>query len=264
MKRLLALLSALLLSLTLASCSNGKNIETSESASTSENLGSVTVFAAASLRDALQELNEEVFLKEHPGTEVTFNFDGSQNLVSGINQGQPADILLTADQKNMTKAIENGDIESDVSYATNTMVMVTPADNPADVKEFTTGGLAGKKLVICALDVPCGNATKKLAEQNGVELNPVSEEQNVKDVQAKITAGEGDVGLIYKTDAMNAGDKVQVIEIPGADKVVNDYRIAVVKNASNKEGAQAFMDAVLSDAGQRILAKYGFTPPTSN
>ena len=85
MKRLLALLSALLLSLTLASCSNGKNIETSESASTSENLGSVTVFAAASLRDALQELNEEVFLKEHPGTEVTFNFDGSQNLVSGIN-----------------------------------------------------------------------------------------------------------------------------------------------------------------------------------
>lgn len=264
MKRLLALISALLLSMTLASCSNGENTKTSESSSTSENLGSVTVFAAASLRDALQELNEEVFLKEHPDTEVTFNFDGSQNLVNGIHEGQPADILLTADQKSMTKATDNGDVEADQSYASNTLVMVTPADNRAGVKGFTTEGLAGKKLVICAPDVPCGNATKKLAEQNGVELNPVSEEQNVKDVQAKITAGEGDVGLIYKTDAMNAGDKVQAIEIPGADKVVNDYRIAVVKNASNKEGAKAFMDAVLSDAGQQILAKYGFTPPTSN
>lgn len=262
MKRLLALLSALLLSFTLVSCSSNESSEPAASSAGGESLDSVTVFAAASLTTALQEVNDDVFLKEHPGTEVTFNFDGSQNLVNGINQGQPADILLTADQKNMTKATENGDVGPDVSYATNTLVMVTPADNPADVKEFTTDGLAGKKLVICAPEVPCGNATKTLAEQNGVELNPVSKEQNVKDVQAKITAGEGDVGLTYKTDAMNAGAKVQVIEIPGADKVVNDYRLAIVKNAANKEGAQAFMAAVLSEAGQKILAKYGFSAPT--
>ncbi|PMX99149.1 substrate-binding domain-containing protein, partial [Pseudomonas sp. GW460-13] len=85
--------------------------------------------------------------------------------------------------------------------------------------------LRGAKLVICAPEVPCGNATRKLANKLGVTLKPVSEEQKVTDVRGKVESGEADVGIVYRTDALAAGNKVDVIPIGRANEVVNHYPI---------------------------------------
>ena len=103
-----------------------------------------------------------------------------------------------------------------------------------------------------------------MAEKLGITLNPVSEEQKVTDVRAKVESGEADAGLVYTTDAKAAGDKIEIVEIPRANEVVNSYPIAATISAKNKEAAQKFIDAVLSEKGQAVLKKYGFSEPTSS
>ena len=111
--------------------------------------------------------------------------------------------------------------------------------------------------------MPCGEATKKLAEAQGITLNPVSEEQKVTDVRGKVESGEADAGLVYVTDATAAKDKVDKIDIPDGG-VVNHYPIAPTAKPENPAGAQAFIDAVTGKAGQEILAKHGFGKPGSS
>lgn len=216
-----------------------------------------TIFAAASLNTVLPELMQE----QAPHISTTFNFDGSSGLVDQMAGGAPADVLLTANQKNMTKALDKGLVTDPVMFATNTLVMVVPKDNPGKVTGFTDGSLDGKRLVVCAPEVPCGSATAQLAELNSVTLAPASEEQSVTSVLGKVTSGEADAGLVYRTDAMLAGDKVSVIQIDQADKVVNKYMIAVASKAKNAKAAKAVIDAVMSDAGQKKLADFGFSAP---
>ncbi len=120
--------------------------------------------------------------------------------------------------------------------------------------------LGGAKLVICAKKekVPCGTATHKLAQKFGVTLKPVSEEQKVTDVRGKVEAGEADAGIVYRTDAVASGKKVDTIEIPGADQIVNTYPIAPVKASEHAAEAKEFVDYVMSAEGQKSLKKYGF------
>ena len=214
----------------------------------------ITVFAAASLKSAFEEI-----AKDHDGT-VTFNFDGSQNLVSGLENGARADVLATADQITMKKAAEKQLVAPPNVFATNTLVLVTPRGNPGKVTGLDSS-LDGKKLVICAEGVPCGNGTARLAQNLGVTLKPVSEEQKVTDVLGKVTSGEADAGIVYATDAKSAGDKVDVVKISGADKVVNWYPIAPTASAKDRQAAEKFVVLVLSDKGRQVLEKYGFETP---
>ena len=110
--------------------------------------------------------------------------------------------------------------------------------------------------------MPCGEATKKLAEAQGITLNPVSEEQKVTDVRGKVESGEADAGIVYTTDAAAAKDKTDKIDIPDGG-VVNHYPIAPTAKPENPAGAQVFIDAVTGKAGQEILAKHGFGKPGS-
>ena len=255
--------------LALAACGNNSagtdspSTDASGSASLeAEPLGTINVFAAASLVDVLPEIEEEL-AKEYPGTEITYNFGGSSGLVDQLVGGASADLLLTANAKTMETAEEQGLVDSSVSFTSNTMVLVVPAGNPGEVTGIEDASVDGKKLVICAEEVPCGSATKQIEELNGITLDPVSEEQSVTDVLGKVTSGEADAGLVYTTDAKGAGDAVEVIEIPNADEIVNDYRAAVLKDAENAEGAQAFLDLILADTGQSLLESYGFAGPIS-
>ena len=116
--------------------------------------------------------------------------------------------------------------------------------------------------MICAAEVPCGEATKKLAEAQGITLKPVSEEQKVTDVRGKVESGEADAGIVYTTDAAAAKDKADKIDIPDGG-VVNHYPIAQTAEPENPAGAQVFIDAVTGKAGQEILAKHGFGKPGS-
>ena len=208
------------------------------------------VFAAASLSTVFPDI-----------AEARYSFDGSSGLVDQLEGGAPADVFASADRKNMDRAVEAGLIDGDpVMFATNYLVLVTPADNPAGITGFD-GSLEGTKLVVCAPDVPCGAATVKVADANGLTLTPVSEETKVTDVLGKVTAGEADAGLVYRTDAKGAGDKVSVVDFPEADQVTNVYQIALLADAQNPEAAQAFIDLVASSEGQQVMREAGFNTP---
>lgn len=265
----IAVIAALSL-ITLSSCSGGAGTSSSTSTAASPAAtATVTepvelkVFAAASLNKAFPEIADTVLKESDPNIKVTFNFQGSSTLVDQMREGAPADVFASADQKNMTKASDAKLVGTPKPFASNVLTLIVPKGNPGKITGLDSS-LDGKKLVVCAQGVPCGNATKQLAEKLGVTLNPVSEEQKVTDVRAKVESGEADAGLVYATDAKAAGDKVETIEIARANEVVNSYPIALTVSAKNKEAAQKFIDAVLSDKGQAVLKKYGFSGPIAS
>ena len=167
--------------------------------------GEVTVFAAASLQDAFETLAAS-FQDAHPGVRIAFDFQGSQDLVASLDGGSPADILATANNSTMTDAANKGLVGEQTEFATNVLTLIVPAGNPAGVTGINDGSLDKADLVVCAPEVPCGEATQKLAAELGVTLNPVSEEQKVTDVRGKVESGEAQAGIVYTTDAAQAGD----------------------------------------------------------
>ena len=222
--------------------------------------GKVTVLAAASLQKAFEEI-EKTVEKDNPGLDVTFDFQGSQDLVSSLASGNSADVLATANNSTMKTAADQKLVGNQTEFATNVLTLIVPKGNPKKITGLDSS-LDGANLVICAPEVPCGEATKKLAEAQGITLNPVSEEQKVTDVRGKVESGEADAGIVYTTDAAAAKDKADKIDIPNGG-VVNHYPIAPTAKPENPAGAQVFIDAVTGKTGQEILAKHGFGKPGS-
>ena len=222
--------------------------------------GKVTVLAAASLQGAFEEI-EKTVEKDNPGLDVTFDFQGSQDLVSSLAGGDSADVLATANNSTMKTAAEQKLVGDQTEFATNVLTLIVPKGNPKKITGLDSS-LDGADLVICAPEVPCGEATQKLTKALGVTLNPVSEEQKVTDVRGKVESGEADAGIVYTTDAAAAKDKTDKIDIPDGG-VINHYPIAQTAKPENPAGAQVFIDAVTGKTGQDILAKYGFGKPGS-
>lgn len=223
--------------------------------------GDLTVFAAASLKATFTELGA-TFEAEHPGTTVAFNFAGSSDLVTQLVQGAPADVFASADEKNMTRAVDAGVVTGEpVDFAANTLTIVTQPGNPRGIASFADLAEAGTAVVVCAPQVPCGAATEKVEEAAGIALTPVSEESAVTDVLGKVTSGQADAGLVYVTDAKGAGDAVTVVPFPEADGAVNTYPITVVEGAADPEAARAFVELVTGPKGRDVLAAAGFAPP---
>lgn len=219
----------------------------------------LTVYAAASLTSTFEQLADD-FEAAHDGVEVQLSFGGSSDLVTQITEGAEADVFASAATANMDDLAE-ADLAADPQdFATNTLEIAVPPDNPAGVESFQD--LAGDlDLVVCSPEVPCGAASVAVAEVAGVTLSPVSEEQSVTDVLAKVTSGEADAGLVYVTDVTAAGDEVEGIEFPESAEVVNTYPITTVTGTDEEELAQQFVDLVLSADGQSVLADAGFGAP---
>jgi molybdate transport system substrate-binding protein len=233
----------------------------SESTAPTEATGEITVFAAASLKNTFTELGRR-FEEANPGTSVDFNFAGSSDLVTQLLQGAPADVFASADEKNMTKAVDGGLVAGDpVDFATNTLTIVTPPGNPRGIAIFADLAEPGTTVVVCAPQVPCGSATEKVEQETGVTLSPVSEESAVTDVLGKVTSGQADAGLVYVTDAKGAGDKVTEVPFPESSTAVNTYPIAVLHNAENPAPAQRFVDLVTGPDAQQVLNEAGFAAP---
>lgn len=240
-----SLLAALLLST--AACGN-----------TDEQQQTLNVFAAASLSQTFPQIARE-FQAEHKGVTVRFNFGGSSELVEQIRGGAPADVFASADTANMDKL---GTAAIDPrGFATNTLQIVVPADNPARITGFADLARPGVKLVLCAPEVPCGSASQTAATAAGIKLKPVSQEQSVTDVLGKVTAGEADAGLVYVTDVRAAGKSVQGIAFPEATRAVNRYPISALRGARQSALAAEFVKLVLSTKGQEVLARAGFGKP---
>ena len=261
-----SLLSAVSLAACGGSASNSSTGAASSAASASGSgasqkaTGKVTVLAAASLQGAFEEI-EKTVEKDNPGLDVTFDFQGSQDLVASLAGGDSADVLATANNSTMKTAADQKLVGSQTEFATNVLTLIVPKGNPKRITGLDSS-LDGANLVICAPEVPCGEATKKLAEAQGITLKPVSEEQKVTDVRGKVESGEADAGIVYTTDAAAAKDKADKIDIPDGG-VVNHYPIAQTASPENAAGAKVFIDAVTGKTGQEVLAKYGFGKPGS-
>jgi molybdate transport system substrate-binding protein len=231
--------------------------------------GGLTVFAAASLRDAFGQLAGR-FEREHPGSRVRFNFAGSQELRTQLENGAPADVFASADTRHMDLARTSGLVEPPRLFATNAPVIVVPADNPGKVATLADLPTV-KRLVIGAPEVPIGAYTLQVLErargQLGadfparVQARVVSRELNVRQVLTKVMLGEADAGVVYRTDARSGGDRLRMVEIPPELNVVAQYPIAVVRRAPQPELARDWVALVTGPAGQEALAELGFGIP---
>lgn len=221
--------------------------------------GELTVFAAASLVDVAERVSAAVE-EEHPGLTVTLSLAGSSDLVAQVLAGAPADVLVTADETTMGRAVEAGVVEEPAVVALNRPVLVVPAGNPAGVTGLDDS-LDDAVLVLCAPQVPCGAAARDLADLAGVTLAPASEELTVTDVLGKVTSGQADAGVVYATDARRAGDAVETVPVPDAGRVTNRYPAAVVAGTDAGAAARAWLATLTGEEGRRVLADAGFELP---
>ncbi|GHF43478.1 molybdate transport system substrate-binding protein [Amycolatopsis bartoniae] len=259
MKKVLATLAGVALVIT--GCGSGSDSGSGGSSSSAPGPRTLTVFAAASLTESFNALKTE-FEAAHPGVTVTYNFAGSSSLVQQLDNGAKADVFASADQANMDKAVQGGVIDgSPTVFATNKLTIAVAPGNPKGLKAFGDLTQGGLKVVVCATQVPCGSATQKVEKSTGVTLKPVSEEQDVKQVLTKVESGDADAGLVYVTDANTANGKVAQVDFPESAQAVNNYPIAVVKNAPQAQLAQEFEQFVLGAQGQQELTKVGFGTP---
>lgn len=227
------------------------------------------VFAAASLADAFAEIGED-FSAAHPGTLVLFNFGGSQNLRTQIEQGAQADLFASADQAEMQSLVEGGFIASDSIqiFARNTLTVLLPVGNPAGLRSVEDLARPGVKLVAAAEEVPAGRyARQALRNCEGlygdgffdrVIANIVSNEDNVRQVVAKVELGEADAGIVYQSDAAGVPG-LPTLSIPESANVMAEYPIAPLVHASDASLAMDFIDFVVSQEGHNILTKWGFS-----
>ena len=209
---------------------------------------------ATASSEATQAPAKETVLNVYAAASLTETFGELEKTL-----GADVDVLATANESTMKKAADANQVDTQTIFVTNTLTLITTPGNPAGVTGLDSS-LDGVKLVVCAPEVPCGKLTKTLTEKLGITLNPVSEEQAVTDVRGKVSSGQADAGIVYKTDALAEGDAVDTVPIQGADEAVNKYPIALVSASANKELGQKWIDLVLSAEGQAVLERAGFTP----
>jgi molybdate transport system substrate-binding protein len=219
------------------------------------------VFAAASLTDVFGQLGEKLHA-DHPGVEVSFNFGASSALATQINQGAPADVFASANEKQMTVVTEAGNADgAPTPFAENVLVIAVPAGNPARITGLADFANPGLTLAACAPEVPCGAAADAVFKSAGITPSIDTLEEDVRAALTKVELGEVDAALVYTTDVKSAGGGVEAIEFPEAQQAVNTYPIVRLKAAPNPDAAQAFIGLVLSDEGQNALREAGFRSP---
>jgi molybdate transport system substrate-binding protein len=256
--------------LTLSACSSSdsdsdsgstKSGSSASSASSPKLSGTVTVFAAASLKESFTTLGKQ-FEKAHPGTHVTFSFGGSDTLAAQITGGAPADVFASASPKTMKIVTDKKDnATAPATFVRNQLEIATLPGNPDKVSSLKALTNKDLKVVLCDKTVPCGAAAQKALDASKLKLTPVSYEEDVKAALNKVVLKEADAAVVYKTDVKAAGDKVEGVDFPESADAINDYPIALLKNAPNAEAAKAFIAFVQSDAGQTVLNEAGFLKP---
>jgi molybdate transport system substrate-binding protein len=242
-----------------AGCGAGSPDATGSSSAADNGLtGTLTVFAAASLTDAFEDLGNRL-TAEHPRLEIRFNVAGSSALATQLVQGAPADVFASADEPQMAVVTDEDLLAAEPQvFAANVLQIAVPPGNPAGVEGLEDFARADLALALCAPEVPCGRAAGAVLAAAGVAPRPDTYEEDVRAALTKVELGEVDAALVYASDVAAAGDAAEGIPFPEAEDAVNRYPLAVLADAPNPDAAEAFADLVLSEAGQRALEDAGF------
>ena len=232
----------------------------------------ITVFAASSLTDAFNEM-AEAFKAQNEGVAVLLNYAGSTQLAAQLSEGAVADVFASANSTQMQVVVDAGRITagSEKLFVSNRLTVIVPAGNPAGITALEDLSQPGVQLILAVTGVPVRQYTDEIVAtfpadfQTNFYANMVSEEENVRQVSAKVALGEADAGIVYTSDVTpDIADQVLQIDIPNDQNVIATYPIAPLADAPAPTLAQSFIDFVLSAEGQAILAKWGFGPPPTN
>ncbi|WP_420638675.1 molybdate ABC transporter substrate-binding protein [Candidatus Poriferisocius sp.] len=217
----------------------------------------VTVYAAASLSEAFEELAQQ-FEATHPEVDVRLSFAGSARLAAQITAGARADVFASADTVTMDRVVHAGrTADHPLVFARNRLALAVPAHNPADVSglaDLTDDSLV---VAVCAPEVPCGALAEAVLDDAGLAVDADTEETSVRAVLTKVALGEADAGLVYATDIAAGGNRVAEVSL-GPSGFRTDYPIAPVSDQSR---AADFVDFVTGPAGADILRRHGFETP---
>jgi molybdate transport system substrate-binding protein len=246
-----------------AGCGSGSGSGSSSGGSSASG-GKLVVFAASSLIDAFPKI-ATTYQPQHPGWKVAFEFLGSDQLAAQIEQGDPADVFAAASTKYPEQLQSQNLLGKTTNFATNTLVLATPADNPAGIT--SVNDLGNAKLVVGDPSVPIGAYTLTVLDNLGIKpssLNIVSQEDKVTDIVTKLELGEVDAGFIYTSDAKTAGDKLKTFQLPASAQATATYPVGIVTGSKNAKAAQQWIDLVMSPQGQQVLVSDGFGPAPSS
>jgi molybdate transport system substrate-binding protein len=233
----------------------------------------ITVFTAASLTDAFEEIGQ--MYKNETNTSVVFNFDGSQALATQMINGAYADVFISANTKQMD-VVKNAGLMNNSSvmiFTENKLSLIVPKNNPGKIRDLKDLAKPGIKVVIGTEDVPVGDYAMQIINNLGndsafgpeykskVLANTVSQETNVNYVVTKVALGEADVGFAYVSDVTeDVASKVDMVEIPDKYNVIVQYTMGIAKGSKYPGESESFIKLVTSDEGCSILEKYGFKP----
>jgi molybdate transport system substrate-binding protein len=229
------------------------------------------VFAAASLRDAFTAISKD-FERLNPGIELTFNFAGTQELRVQLEHGAAADVFASADHRHMNELVRASRVEDPVVFARNEPVIVVSRESAATIRSLADLPKA-TRIVLGTPEVPIGRYSLQILERARgtlggdfrarVEARVVSREMNVRQVLAKVSLGEAQAGIVYRTDVPSDREDVGAVSIPPEINVIAEYPIAIVNGTQQPEIASAWVAFVLSSEGRRALTTSGFAAPES-
>ena len=238
-----------------------KQFTPDSSAETSEEL---TVSAAASLTDAMEDI-KELYRQQQPKTNITYNFASSGSLQQQIEQGAPVDVFVSAASKQMNELEAKQMLKNDTrkNLLENQVVLVVPADaeNISDFQDLTNDRI--EKIAIGEPDsVPVGEYAKEVLSSLNIfeQLEPkMIFAKSVLQVLTYVETGNVDAGIVYATDAKKS-DRVKVVAVaPEASHSPVIYPVAVIKEAQNPDAGDNFAEFLSSRPAGDIFEKHGFT-----
>jgi molybdate transport system substrate-binding protein len=219
--------------------------------------GPLVVFAAASLIDGFEAI-AAAFEDAHPDVEVVLNLGGSQSLAAQVREGATADVFASADEVVMATMLADGLVSSAVPFVGNRLEIAVEPGNPAAIGGLADLAHADLVVVVAEASVPAGRYAEEALARAGVELTPASFEVDVRAVLGKVALGEADAGIVYRSDVVTAGGRVEGVPIPPEHNLAATYPIAVLDDAPNRAAGEAFVAFVRSAAGRRLLEASGF------
>ena len=249
MRRLASLVMVPIFGLVFAGCASSDDTTTS-----------LRIAATSSLTEVFNDIGEQ-FMLANPDITIAFNFASSSDLALQISQGLPADVFASADVKNMAKVTDADLLHGQpIAFATNSLEIVVEKGNPLNIDSLAQIATPGLLFVTCPIEVPIGGYTAEVLRNAGVTVTPASLEENVKGILTKVSLGEADAGIVYRTDILAAGNSVTGVPIADNVNVTTKYLIGALRDSQNQDASQRFIIFLSSEQGQNIFSQFGFGP----